>query len=124
VSLTNIGYLLYFLLVITSCCWMATQAVRTRLSIDGRPYRLHNGAVAWVLAGLVIWVLAWPWFIVRRYTSWRPAQRHPGGPSRAERQAEYVQWARAELGKLDALKAAGEITEREYADGAEQINQR
>lgn len=118
----NTVYLLYFLFATASCCWMAVVAVRTRLSIDGKPYRLHNGAVAWVLAGVVVLVLTLPWFVVRRYGFWRPEQRHP--TSRAEREAEYARWARAELEKLDALRAAGEITERRYEDGAGRINQR
>ena len=115
-------YLLYVLLVITSCCWMARVAVRTCLSFDGQPYRPHNGAVAWVLAGLMVPVLTLPWFVVRLYGFWRPEQR-PKGPSRAERDAEYARWARAELEKLDALRATGKITERDYEDGAGRINQ-
>ena len=117
-------YLLYFLFVSASCCWMAVVAVRTRLSFGGQPYRPHNGAVAWVLAGLVVPVLTLPWFVVRRYGFWRPEQRHPKGPSRAERDAEYARWARAELEKLEALRATGEITEQDYEDGAGRISQR
>lgn len=103
---------------------MARVAVRTRLSINGQPYRLHNGAVAWVLAGLVMLVLTLPWFVVRRCGFWRPEQQRPKGPSRAEREAEYARWARAELEKLEALRVTGEITEREHEDGVQRINQR
>jgi hypothetical protein len=53
--------------IICSSIWVAYDAHKNKISIDGKPYSWKNGWLAWLLSCLFLWLAGFPYYIYRRF---------------------------------------------------------
>jgi len=46
--------------------WVAYDASAQRVPIDGKEYSLNNGAAAWFLSCLFLWLFMFPYYLAKR----------------------------------------------------------
>lgn len=70
------------LVVLLTIFWVAFDARANKITFSKGPYSLRNGALAWAVACGVVWVAAFPYYLVRRSTALRERGRilPPAGP--------------------------------------------
>lgn len=103
------------LVVIVSTIWMAMDSSKNQITTDGKAYAFGNGAFVWVIAAVLLWILAFPYYLYKRGQQMR--HRHPGvimssGPAYSEAD---------ELLKYKKLLDAGAITHAEYEEKKRQV---
>jgi hypothetical protein len=54
------------IIVIGSTIWVGFDASTNKITTDAKPYNWANGAVAWVLGCILLWIVAFPWYLVQR----------------------------------------------------------
>lgn len=54
------------LIVVITAIWAGADAATNRIPSDSRPYGAGNGALAWFLCCLLLWIVAFPWYLIRR----------------------------------------------------------
>jgi hypothetical protein len=54
------------LLIVGSSIWMGYDSKAKQISIDGKPYAMNNGALAWVLTGILLWIVTFPYYLYKR----------------------------------------------------------
>ncbi len=67
------------LVVLLTTIWVAFDARANKITASKGPYSLHNGALVWVLACALLWIAAFPYYLVRRSTVMR--EREKGSPA-------------------------------------------
>lgn len=54
------------LVVIATTIWMIADAAAHRIPSSGDDYNIHTGALSWFLCALLMWIVAFPYYLVRR----------------------------------------------------------
>lgn len=98
------------IIVVGTVVWIEYDAAQHRIAIDSKPYGLNNGALAWALSGLLLWMATFPYCLVKRSSALAQARvptsaGFPHLPTRSLAQ---------ELADLDALRQAGTITPADH----------
>jgi hypothetical protein len=99
-----------FLLVVGTTIWMTMESAQKKIPIDKKPYGVNNGALAWCLSGILLWIATFPWYLIQR-GRYLAQPTVPLTPSPVQRPAVSVA---DELAKLHDLKTSGAITEGDY----------
>lgn len=94
------------LIVIGTTIWVGYDAKQNRVPIDSKPYSLNNGAVAWVLTCILLWIFGFPYYLVKRAKILK----------QEEGQSDLSQ-----IEKLADLKSKGLITEKEFQTKKKEI---
>jgi hypothetical protein len=109
-------------LVIGTTIWVGYDSSTNKITPGTGPYTLTNGALIWVLACGLLWLIIFPGYLVRRGRIMRERSKsplrpnYPGAayPAPAYGAPAPAQNLAAELEKLAALRAAGHLTEGDY----------
>ena len=59
-------FLLLLLVMMETTIWMTFDAKTHRIPVDKKPYGLNNGALAWFLIALLLWVATFPYYLWKR----------------------------------------------------------
>jgi len=60
------GYLI-LLVIIGTTIWVGYDAHKNEISISAKkPYSINTGTVAWVITCLLLWIVTFPYYLVRR----------------------------------------------------------
>ena len=51
---------LVFLMVIGTTIWVGFDASANKVTSDGKDYRWSNGAIAWVVGCVLLWIIVFP----------------------------------------------------------------
>lgn len=97
-----------FVMVIGTSIWMAYESNERRIPIDSKPYSTNNGAFAWLLSGLLLWIATFPYYLVKRS---KFVQAGPVTPAAAPRSSLTLA---QELAALNDLREAGKISDGDY----------
>ena len=46
--------------------WMTIDAIRNKIPISGEKYNINTGGVAWFFSGVLLWVVTFPYYLLRR----------------------------------------------------------
>ena len=66
------------MLVLLTTIWVGFDAQANKITLRNGPYGVQNGALAWVVVCLVLWIVVFPYYLVRRSTAFREgAQKLP-----------------------------------------------
>lgn len=90
------------MMVVLSAVWMAFDARLQKVTFFDGPYHRLNGSTLWLLGGMLLWPLVFPYYFLRRHKLWAKHQTTVTDPT---------------MQQLSALKeryASGLITEAEY----------
>lgn len=60
------NWYIWFPLVVGTSIWMAYDAAQREITVDDKPYTLNNGSGAWFFYGLLLWIVAFPHYLVKR----------------------------------------------------------
>jgi uncharacterized membrane protein len=101
------------LIVIGTSVWVGFDAQANKITSSAGEYTAWNGAVGWVLICLLLWIVGFPAYLVRRGKLL--GERKSVAPQTvAAQQTLPVAGVADELEKLARLKAEGHITENDY----------
>lgn len=50
-----------------SSFWVGAESLSFQISVDGKPYSINNGAMAWSLTCVALWVFAFPGYLYQRW---------------------------------------------------------
>jgi hypothetical protein len=53
-------------IVIVTSIWVAYDSRVHRVSINNKPYSLDNGALAWFIFCVLLWIVTFPYYFVKR----------------------------------------------------------
>ena len=98
------------IVVIGTTIWMGYDSARHRIAVDSKPYTANNGAPAWVLSGLLLWIATFPFYLYKRSAALARGAV-PVTPAPPVQPARSIA---AELEALNSLKASGGINENDY----------
>ena len=65
------------LVVLLATIWLAFDARANRITSGKGPYSLRNGALAWVVACGLLWIVVFPYYLVRRSVILRERGKNP-----------------------------------------------
>jgi len=54
------------IIVIVTSIWVAYDASINKITINNKPYSFNNGAFAWFLSCILIWIASFPAYLIRR----------------------------------------------------------
>ena len=54
------------MIVVGTSIWVAYDASINKIAVVNKPYSFNNGAFAWFLSCILIWIAAFPAYLVRR----------------------------------------------------------
>ena len=54
------------LIVIGTSIWVAYDSNANKVAIDKKPYSLNNGAFAWLISCILLWLAIFPYYLVKR----------------------------------------------------------
>lgn len=54
------------LIMLGTTIWMTIDARIHRIAVDKKPYGLNNGALAWFLTALLLWIITFPYYLWKR----------------------------------------------------------
>ncbi|SMB93266.1 SHOCT domain-containing protein [Deinococcus hopiensis] len=96
-------------IVLGTTIWMGYDSAQHKIAVDSKPYSANNGAAAWVLSGIFLWIATFPYYLVKRSraVSSGSIAAPPIAPAPARPLSE-------ELAALSDLRAAGKISEADY----------
>jgi len=52
--------------ILATSIWLAYDAKVNRIPTTDNPYSIHNGALAWFISSVAIWIATFPYYLVRR----------------------------------------------------------
>jgi hypothetical protein len=58
--------LIILLIVIATTIWVAFDAKKNQITTHDKPYSINTGALAWFFCCLLLWIAAFPYYLVRR----------------------------------------------------------
>lgn len=67
--------------VLLTTIWVGFDARANKITSSKGPYGLRNGALAWVIACVLLWIVAFPYYLVRRSIAIRQRERNLQAPS-------------------------------------------
>lgn len=83
-------FVLIFLIMIGTTIWVGYDAHLNQVSIDDKPYSVNNGAIAWVVSCIIIWIATFPLYLYKRAKALGQRQQNPTvGVSSAEEITKY-----------------------------------
>lgn len=97
-----------FAVVIGTSIWMAYESNERRIPIDSKPYSTNNGAFAWLLSGLLLWIATFPYYLVKRSKFIQPATAAPASAPRSGLTLAQ------ELAALNELRETGKLSDGDY----------
>jgi hypothetical protein len=68
------------LVVLLTTIWVAIDSWANKIACSKGPYSLANGALVWVPACVLLWIAAFPYYLVRRSTVLRDREKVPQTP--------------------------------------------
>lgn len=95
------------LIIIATTIWVGYDSSLNKISIDNKLYSLNNGAVAWVLSCILLWIVTFPYYLIKRSTVLQERQKEKGKieggeKTRLEAQEEIKKEAEAKRQAEDA----------------------
>jgi hypothetical protein len=97
-------------LVIGTTIWVGYDANANQVPVsEGAEYSLNTGAVAWVLMCLLLWIVSFPYYLVRR-SHVLSAREGRSSSSSGQNQSTVL----SNLERLGELKSKGILTEAEF----------
>ncbi|MDP8224346.1 MAG: SHOCT domain-containing protein [Candidatus Lernaella stagnicola] len=82
-----IGYLIA-VIVFGTTIWVGFDAKANKITVTDKPYSGNNGAVAWVLSCLFLWIVCFPLYLSKRSKQLAartaPAKTPPAGVAKQE----------------------------------------
>ena len=106
-----------FLLVIGTTIWVGFDASTNRVTSDDKEYNWSNGALAWVIGCILLWIVVFPFYLVRRarvlrkvsafVESYRGPEQWPPAPQQPISLT-------AEIERLSGLHKQGIISDDEF----------
>ena len=84
VSRTTVLSVVCLIILLTSI-WVGFDSQANRITSGKGPYSLQNGALVWVMACVLLWIIVFPYYLVRRSTVMRErggSMPAPGAPAR------------------------------------------
>jgi flagellar biosynthesis/type III secretory pathway M-ring protein FliF/YscJ len=112
----NIIGLIVLLIVIGTTIWLTFDAKTNKIPFTDKPYSLNNGALAWFLTAVVIWIYAFPIYLQRRakiMRERRSASQQPAQPSTKSATTDMPDFDQ-QLRRLAKLKEDGIISSEEF----------
>lgn len=97
-----------FVVVIGTSIWMAYESNERRIPIDGKPYGTNNGAFAWLLSGLLLWIATFPYYLIKRSQAAQSRAAAPASPPKSGLTLAQ------ELASLTELHASGKLSDGDY----------
>ncbi|MGI4788405.1 MAG: SHOCT domain-containing protein [Janthinobacterium lividum] len=106
-----------FLIVIGTTIWVGFDASTNKVTSDDKDYNWSNGAGAWVVGCILLWIVVFPWYLVRRARVLRVAS------TTVQTYRSQEQWPPApqlstsltsEIEHLSALHKQGVISDDEF----------
>lgn len=73
-------FLLALLVMAATTLWIGVDAATHKIPITKKPYGLNNGALAWFFSALVLWIVTFPYYLMRR-TAVMQQRQSSSGPS-------------------------------------------
>ena len=55
-----------FAIVIASAIWVAIDSHKNKIAVDSKPYSANNGALAWLLSCIFLWIFLFPTYLFKR----------------------------------------------------------
>jgi hypothetical protein len=103
------------IIVLGTTIWLTYDASTNKISITQKPYSINNGALAWCLSAILLWIATFPYYLVRRSQVLRERR---GGMTSA---SAPVQDIGSQLSTLARLKEQGLISESDYEQKKKQL---
>lgn len=97
------------LVVLGTTIWLTYDARSNRIPVTKEPYSLNNGALAWCLSSILLWIATFPYYLVRRSQVLR--ERKIDGGTIASAPARDLT---SQLTEIADLKKKGLISEADY----------
>lgn len=97
------------IVVIGTTIWVGYDARQNRIPTDSKPYSLNNGALAWVFTCILLWIAAFPYYLVKRSKVLKESTAPHTDPSVSPPGNNF-----AELERLADLRDKGILTEQEF----------
>ncbi|GHG37540.1 hypothetical protein GCM10017784_34910 [Deinococcus indicus] len=91
-------------LVLVTTIWMTYDSAQLRIPVDSKPYSMNNGAPAWFLSGLLLWIATFPYYLVKRS---KVTGKQGTAPVAQASLSE-------ELTRLTAMRESGQLSEGDY----------
>ena len=54
------------LIVVGTTIWVGYDANSNKVAINNKPYSTNNGAIAWVLSCILLWIVTFPYYIYKK----------------------------------------------------------
>jgi len=105
-----------FVVVVVSSIWVGLDARSKRIPIDKKPYSLNNGALAWFLTCLLLWIFGFPYYLVKRSKAVSSASPSPSAGT-----TPGVDDPTEQLRKLSQLMKEGIITQEDFEKKKRQL---
>ena len=111
-----------WIVVLGTSAWAAYDASENKIPIDKKPYSWNNGALAWLLSCLLLWIFLFPYYLVRRSRELSARKSTQLAAESDERNSSARNTGGiVDLERLAKLRADGVITEEEFAKKKQQI---
>ncbi|MCD0156317.1 SHOCT domain-containing protein [Deinococcus sp. 6GRE01] len=94
-------------LVLVTTIWMTYDSAQLKIPVDSKPYSMNNGAPAWFLSGLLLWIATFPYYLVKR-------SKVTGGQAVAPAAPVAQASLSEELTRLAAMRESGQLSEGDY----------
>lgn len=91
------GFAIGFLVVAISSFWVYSDAEENKISVDGKPYETNNGAVAWLLSCLLLWIVFFPYYLYKKNQALSPAVGAGNAQSVEDQLKKYKKMVEDEL---------------------------
>jgi len=72
-----------WLIVIGTSIWAGYDSYLNKIPTDNKkPYSVVNGAVVWVLVCILLWIVAFPYYIYKRAKTLKNRKENPEGETK------------------------------------------
>jgi hypothetical protein len=114
-SQSVVVFLIAFAFVAITAAWVASDAGKNRIPISkGAKYTVNTGALAWFLTTLLIWIVGFPYYFMRRSDVMRERQAAKVASQAAQVPSTPSPDVEERLRKLNELHQKGMVTAEEY----------
>ncbi|MCX5806947.1 MAG: SHOCT domain-containing protein [Proteobacteria bacterium] len=103
------------IIVLATTIWLTYDASTNKIPATKQPYSINNGALAWCLSALLLWIVTFPYYLVRRSQVLR--ERRGNGNS----ETFSAQDIESQLSALARLKEQKLISESDYEQKKKQL---
>ena len=105
------------LIVIGTSIWVGFDASTNKITSAGEEYNWATGALTWVTGCILLWIIVFPWYLVRRARVFRaasiPAQTYSNQEQCPPPPQQYTSLT-GEIERLSGLYKQGVISDEEF----------